>query len=266
MMTRIYKRRNLASKKINAFTLAEVLITLGVIGVVAAMTLPTLIQNYQKKQTVVQLKKAYSELSQAISMAQKDFGPFEDWDFADFPTPDDRTQYFYENVLKPNLKISKYCAPSSNECWADDSYTLIGNRYSNLPNGRQGDISFITASGYSVFYWIHNVGTGGWFFIDLNGPKKPNVLGKDIFTFMLNSSRYSYKNPRLGLIAHGMYILDKDTNMMVPNSRDDIMTGNYSTDPGAGSCSKTGIKNQGLDCSALIMIDGWEIKDDYPWD
>ena len=40
------------------FTLAEVLITLGIIGVVAALTLPSLITNYQKKQIVAQLKKA----------------------------------------------------------------------------------------------------------------------------------------------------------------------------------------------------------------
>ena len=38
--------------KFKAFTLAEILITLGIIGVVAAMTIPTLITNYQKKQTV----------------------------------------------------------------------------------------------------------------------------------------------------------------------------------------------------------------------
>lgn len=44
--------------KIRAFTLAEVLITLGVIGVVAAMTLPTLIQNYQEQEYVNKLKKA----------------------------------------------------------------------------------------------------------------------------------------------------------------------------------------------------------------
>ena len=41
-----------------AFTMAEVLITLGIIGIVAAMTLPSLVGNYQKKQTAMQLKKS----------------------------------------------------------------------------------------------------------------------------------------------------------------------------------------------------------------
>lgn len=59
-MTKLNLENNEKSCRNNkvAFTLAEVLITLGIIGVVAAMTLPTLIANYQKRQTVVQLKKS----------------------------------------------------------------------------------------------------------------------------------------------------------------------------------------------------------------
>ena len=49
-----------------AFTLAEVLITLGVIGVVAAMTMPSLVANYQKKVWVNQLKKTVSVMNQAF--------------------------------------------------------------------------------------------------------------------------------------------------------------------------------------------------------
>ena len=53
-------------KFIAAFTLAEILITLGIIGVVAAMTIPSIIIDYQKKHTVEALKKAYSTLDQAL--------------------------------------------------------------------------------------------------------------------------------------------------------------------------------------------------------
>ena len=240
-----------------AFTLAEVLITLGVIGVVAAVTMPTLIKNYQKKQTATQLKKAYSELSQAISVAQKDLGLMEDWDFANFPTDADRVQYFYDNALKPNLKIVKYCAPSSNDCWEDDSYTLTGTKYTPLNNAIQGHNSFITASGYSVFYWLHGGGTGGWFFVDLNGKKKPNMLGKDVFTFMLGNGNSDF---RIGLHPHGFHYKQIMT-------RDDIIAGKYpfAVNDDSGGCSKTSTRSPGVSCSALIMIDGWEIKDDYPW-
>ena len=51
--------------KTKGFTLAEVLVTLGIIGVVSAMTVPTLMQNYQRKSYVTQLHKVYNEISQA---------------------------------------------------------------------------------------------------------------------------------------------------------------------------------------------------------
>ena len=65
--------------KKKGFTLAEVLITIAIVGVVAAMTLPNLIQNYQKKVISTKLKKFQAMMSQAILMAEQDFGPMEDW-------------------------------------------------------------------------------------------------------------------------------------------------------------------------------------------
>ena len=65
------QERDESSRKI-AFTLAEVLITLGIIGVVAALTLPSVIERHQKLETVTKLKKAYSTLSQAIERAKVD--------------------------------------------------------------------------------------------------------------------------------------------------------------------------------------------------
>ena len=55
-------------------TVGEVLITLGVIGVVAAMTMPTLIKKYQQHVAVTQLKKAYTELNQAIKFSEAEYG------------------------------------------------------------------------------------------------------------------------------------------------------------------------------------------------
>lgn len=59
-----------------AFTLAEVLITLGIIGVVAALTLPSLIQKYQEQVLENQLKKMYSTISQGIQKAMADDGVY----------------------------------------------------------------------------------------------------------------------------------------------------------------------------------------------
>ena len=59
-------------KKFKAFTLAEVLVTLGIIGVVSAMTVPTLMQNYQRQSYVTQLHKIYNELGQAAERYKAD--------------------------------------------------------------------------------------------------------------------------------------------------------------------------------------------------
>lgn len=73
------KGKFLVSSKKIAFTLAEVLITLGIIGVVAAMTLPAVITKYQKKATAQKLKKFYSVMSQAIKLSEIENGPYPDW-------------------------------------------------------------------------------------------------------------------------------------------------------------------------------------------
>ena len=75
-----------------AFTLAEVLVTLGIIGVVAAITMPSLVTHYKEKQTVVALKKFYSILEQAIRLNQID-------------NPDD---YSGENIVSM-FKTLKVC-------------------------------------------------------------------------------------------------------------------------------------------------------------
>ena len=68
-------------KKKAAFTLAEVLITLGIIGIVAAMTLPMLIAKYQKLVATTQLKRIYSILANAEMLAISDYGDRKNWDY-----------------------------------------------------------------------------------------------------------------------------------------------------------------------------------------
>ena len=80
------------------FTLAEVLITLGIIGVVAAMTLPALISNYKKAQTVSQLKASYSILSQAIKLSEVTNGEVKYWNY------NLSSEQFFKKYLKEYLK------------------------------------------------------------------------------------------------------------------------------------------------------------------
>lgn len=229
-----------------AFTMSEVLITLGVIGVVASLTLPALIQNYQKQVVVTQLKRAYSDFSQAIQKAEVEHGLMETWDFDvnNFESYAAQNQYFAKNYLLPYIKTVKTCMPTSNACWADSVVTLNGSVYNNLDNNAiYGNSSFITASGYSVNYWLHRVGTGMHYWIDINGPKKPNKVGKDIFDF-----NASWGVSRGKLLPSGAGL--EHSELTNPNNRYACVKGNSST---------------GQYCAALIMLDGWKIDKDYPW-
>ncbi len=99
----------------SSFTLAEVLITLGIIGVVAAMTLPALIQKQNEKATVVQLKKAYSMLSQAVLAEIAENGTVDNWNLGntDIGLKDDNGNSILDNtgrekfaqILKKHLKV-----------------------------------------------------------------------------------------------------------------------------------------------------------------
>ena len=90
---------NKKNKQLNAFTLAEVLITLGVIGVVAAVTLPVLVQKYNNHIVETRLKKVYTVMNQAILMSEAKNGSREYWNFSD--------PNFWKTNFAPYLKVVK---------------------------------------------------------------------------------------------------------------------------------------------------------------
>ena len=83
------------------FTLAEVLITLAIIGVVAALTIPNLVQSYKKSVVETKLAKFYSMINQAIKLSEIDNGPKENWDLKDIDV-------FWDTYLNPYIKYVKY--------------------------------------------------------------------------------------------------------------------------------------------------------------
>lgn len=214
-------------KRIKAFTLAEVLITLGVIGVVAAMTMPVLIQNHKKQVTVTKLKKAYSEISQAIKLSEVHNGEMENWDFSNF-TPEEKNKYFGENYILPYLKTVKICESNSTEC---------------INATHSGSKSAITTSGYSIITWADSI--GGWVYVDIDGPSKGNnEFNKDIYQIKLVKKQNSIdtydhnaKNKK-GIHLNGLQYI-------TPKTRDEL-------------------KESKEYCGALIMYDGWKILDDNP--
>ena len=169
------------------FTLAEVLITLAVIGVVAAMTIPTMVANYQKQQYVTQLKKAYTELSQALQQMMVDEG-VEKVSATDVLTQQDSEdentalQRAGNQFLKKYFKIAKDCGTDSSQiCFAQD-YTSLDKSENPQDLNTWGGYRVITADGISIKIIPASSYAAGVIHVDINGLEKPNIAGRDFFS------------------------------------------------------------------------------------
>ncbi len=182
-------------KKKYAFTLAEVLITLVIIGIIAAITVPTLIAKYQEQETITRLESTYSILSQAVKMAEIHNGKADTWDIGAKDSPEGAVKLY--NYLAPEIKKLKDCGGASG-CFANNYKNLQGNNapyqpntYSRYAKGRLiNGASFLTwsgGSGCNTSFSISNSGSltrvCGAIAVDINGDKKPNKYGHDYFSF-----------------------------------------------------------------------------------
>ncbi len=168
-----------------AFTLAEVLITLGIIGVVAALTMPSLIQNHREKVTVTRLKKVYSILSQAYMSASSENIDITEWGLGERYSQEG-AEAIAEN-LKPYLKISKDCAFEKGCFPPDVCYRYLNETCWYIIDVSNRAYKLILSDGTLIA--IESTGTSGKVFVDINGFGGPNQDGKDIFSFRLEKNR-----------------------------------------------------------------------------
>lgn len=224
-----------------AFTLSETLITLGIIGVVAALTMPAVITNYQKKQTSAQLKKAYSTFAQALVQAQYEFGDASSWTVTEPSSSYEDNLAYFETYWKPYIKTIKVCK-TMNECGYDiTGYASLSNKnnyvyygqFANVPGFIYGDGTYAYLRPYHLNSTEDNRLRIQLLSIDLNGAKKPNVIGKDVFQFQINTSK--------GVISG----FGTGVNCTIDKIKKDTENARA--------------------CGGKIMSDGWEILDDYPW-
>ena len=200
-----------------AFTLAEVLITLGIIGVVAAMTMPALIANTKKSEISAKLKKFNTTMAQCVLLSEQDNGPAEEWSNpGEYDTFD--LDKFFKTYLAPYIKYSS--AGFKTEYGSKRYYVyLLDGGYFYFFKGNCVDIVY-----------------------DVNGSKKPNAHGRDIFRFLLCGS----KSPEWCDGRHfcPMYSTSAHT-------REEKIQDCIKGDRGSG-------------CTGLLEYDGWEFKKDYP--
>lgn len=208
-----------------AFTLAEVLITLGVIGVVAAMTMPVLITKYQKSVTVTKLKRFASVLRQADMMRKKDLITGEN--SLQLPSINEiepmngnDAAKIFKAFFEPYIKIVdiKIMDKGVFGFLSDDSVMY----YQKVANC---DSSDITACSYIVFCTEYK------------------------YCSDIDEKNYYYDG------------LDQKHNFLFW-SRGETPKGYHSL---LRNDLLLGCRSNAQCCSALIEMDGWEIKDDYPW-
>jgi prepilin-type N-terminal cleavage/methylation domain-containing protein len=237
-------KKTKTSHKKAAFTLAEVLIAIGIIGVVAAMTIPNLVTNYQKQQTATRLKDTYAILTNAIRLAEKDYDSISGWELNQADVMTDVKKY-----LLPYMKATTRTA---NE---------IRYQYKHLSGAYPYDLAIFNSSGtITVITLLNGVelitapfdfnGTNALrFIIDINGYNNgPNKFGRDAF--------YIYIVPEVGIAFHRK---NNKESWSTVKTRQQLING-----PSEASyeCNK---KAHGLWCGELIRRDGWKISKDYPW-
>ena len=214
------------------FTLAEVLITLGIIGIIAALTIPGLIAGWQKKVVVNKLKHSYSVLSNAFLQASQVHGDPTEWDWGD------------NNSLE-NCKrmVHTYVSPY---------------------------IDIIEESYYGN-YVVIRIKNGTTFMFVLDGCTNPDacdpitisslriiISSNGLIAGMSDNRRdYSHKD-----FVLNFYKSKNKLTFFRGGAARSVLINDGAT---PYSCNKTTDKNKRMNCGELIFQDGWEIKEDYPW-
>lgn len=188
---------NIVLKKSVAFTLAEMLVVMGIIGVISALTIPNLNSSTGEKEKIAKVKKLYQNFNDAAGRANAEYGPIQKW----FPTTaaisaEDANKKISDRLLE-FMKVSKDCGLSTiaTACFKnnykslDNTDGIISGYYPSSPR------TVVLADGTSVM--VREIDPGchednspngdcAYIFADIDGTSKgPNIHGKDLFLFLI---------------------------------------------------------------------------------
>ena len=175
-----------------AFTLAEVLITLGIIGVVAAMTMPSLIQHHREKAMVTSLEKFVSTISQAVDLYKADNECVDSIStcVSYISKGDENCENFAPIAAKMNVIASVKNANKSTADWLPDkAYNYYGEEqegiYGGVSKRNIGTCAYLLNDGTTFAVDINP--TNFDIMVDVNGKKLPNRVGQDIFPLLIGA-------------------------------------------------------------------------------
>ena len=211
------------------FTLAEVLITLGIIGVVAAMTLPSVVGNYKKKVTVTRLKKFYSTMQQVIQLSEKDYG-----DIAYWMPPQEAVR----NSSEFGKWFDKYLSKSF-KILSEKPYSSSAKEYEVALADGSGFLAYASGTATVHFFYCTE--------LRYCAPERYDGQTSFLFTITKVNNKFKF------ITSHG-----PDQNKTREQLLEQCKYGNFDN-------ADVSISDKRHACARLIEYDGWEIKDDYPW-
>ena len=218
--------------RIAAFTLAEVLITLGIIGVVAAMTIPTLISSYNKRVVETRLQKVYSVMNNAIKLSTIENGETVTWDTLSNDSTYDDVYAWYNKYLANYLKVSKV---------------------EQQPNSEHLLIYFLDGSILRIENMLYDMD----FYPQQTGltDRRPGV---NHFAFRFQPK---YLNETQKTSPSLQHIVNPGFNTYSYAWDGTIEGAKHSTINNRFGC----YEETGMLCAKLIQLNGWKIPDDYPY-
>lgn len=163
------------------FTLSEVLITLGIIGTIAALTIPIVVANYKNKLYATQMKKTYGQIIEAAQTIMNDEHTNNFYTTSAGIPQDDTTEncktgacYFLRNYFKT---INENCATGDHKCVGDSYKTLKGG--TTYP---PATFCVQTTNGATICAGHNSTNQVTSITVDINGKDGPNIAGRDVFS------------------------------------------------------------------------------------
>ena len=230
------------SLKTPAFTLAEVLITLGIIGIVAAMTLPTMIMNHRKQVTVNKVKKFYTVMSQATNSAIAEYGSMEDWQGFTTTRNGEEMQNWFDTYLKPYLKVIDEFVKTDEE-----------TGYSTL---------FVVLSDGSVLSMVNWAGSAKS--DDNANHVQDNHNGLIHLSYLTDKKLIDDVDSRIWCVNTFSFLFYsplKDQYFFQPYTYQANTPEKYNREFFIEQVKGGNTQY----CAAIMMFDGWQIKSDYPF-
>jgi prepilin-type N-terminal cleavage/methylation domain-containing protein len=222
----------------HAFTLAEVLITLGIIGVVAALTLPSFFANYQEKELIPKIKESYSLLSQGVITSEVTNSSPANWNY------ELNAEDFYNQYLNNYFIINKKITVNDVKNKGIKYIQMDGNIATDAVVNDNNSIVLEMADGFLLFISEEKNAKFKTIAIDINNYKSPNIIGKDLFLFAI-------QNP-YGLTPYGF-----------ANGGKTVFSSKYEGTTML-EANPDGCRNSGAFCFAYIMFNDWNMGSKYP--